>query len=75
MIGVAEKTPAPPGPACAPVVALGAVDAAPCELVEEEPAEILVVDPAEDGPVVDVLWLLVLLLLLVEEVSSFARAI
>ena len=65
----------PPDPACVPVVALGAVEAAPCELVEEEAAEISVVEPTEDDPLVDVLWLLVLLLPLVEEVSCCARAI
>jgi hypothetical protein len=75
LIGVGEKTPTPPDPACVPVVALGAVEAEPCELVEEDPAEISVVDPSEDGPLVDVLWLLVLLLPLVEEVSCCARAI
>jgi hypothetical protein len=58
-----------------PVVALGAVEAEPCELVEEDPAEISVVDPSEDDPLVDVLWLLVLLLPLVDEVSCCARAI
>jgi len=75
LIGVGEKTPTPPDPACVPVVALGAVEAAPCELVEEEAAERSVVDPAEDGPLVDALWLLVLLLPLVEEISCCARAI
>jgi hypothetical protein len=56
------------------VVALGAFETAAGALVDEEPAERSVVDPADEGALLDVLSLL-LLLLLEEETASCPRAI
>jgi hypothetical protein len=51
LIGVAEKTPTPPGPPCEELLALGAFVTAPGD--ELVPVDNSVVDVADDGALVD----------------------